>query len=187
MFKLDLKIAIRNLLKNKVYAAINIGGLALGLTSCLLLMLYAIYESSYDQQFKNSSHIYQAMINLKDESGNVTRTIDLSQNVLLDALKQEFPEVEFGSRNTDSYKRLVANGENSLKLENRYADPDFLRLCDFEFISGHPTKALNDPNSIILTETAAKRIFGTADAINQKIRFENQADLKVTGEQVCFY
>ncbi len=181
MFKLNLKIALRNLYKNKVYSAINIGGLALGLTSCLLLMLYVIYEASYDKQFKNSPNIYQAMINLKDESGNFVRTIDLSQNVMLAALKQDFPEVEFGSRSTDSYKRLVANGNNSLKLDNRYVDPDFLKLFGFKFISGHPTKALNDPNSIVLTETAARRIFGKIDVINQKIRFENQVDLNVTG------
>ena len=83
MFKLSLKITLRNLFKNKVYAAINIGGLALGLTSSLLLMLYATYEWSYDKQFKNSDHIYQAMINLQDKGGNVIRTIDQSQNVML--------------------------------------------------------------------------------------------------------
>jgi putative ABC transport system permease protein len=180
MFKLNLKIAFRNLFKNKVYSAINIGGLALGLTSCLLLMLYATYEWGYDKQFKNSSHIYQAMINLQDKSGNVIRTIDQSQNVILAALKQDFPEVAYGARSTSSYKRLVAHNEQSLKLESRYVDPDFLRLFDYEFISGNPIKALNDPNSIVLTETAAKKIFGKTAVLNQQVRFENQVDLKVT-------
>ena len=180
MFKLNLKIALRNLFKNKVYAAINIGGLALGLTSSLLLMLYATYEWSYDKQFKNSNHIYQAMINLQDKSGNVIRTIDQSQNVMLAALKQEFPEVDFGARATSSYKRLVATKEQSLKLQSRYVDQDFLQLFDYEFISGNPAKALNDPNSIVLTETAANKIFGKTDVLNQTVRFENQVDLKVT-------
>jgi putative ABC transport system permease protein len=180
MFKLNLKIALRNLFKNKIYSAINIGGLALGLTACLLLMLYATYEWGYDKQFKNSSHIYQAMINLQDKSGNVIRTIDQSQNVMLASLKQEFPEVDYGARATSSYKRLVASAEQSLKLESRYVDPDFLKLFDYEFISGNPAKALSDPNSIVLTETAAKKIFGTTDVLNQKVRFENQTDLKVT-------
>ena len=180
MFKLNLKIAFRNLFKNKVYTAINIGGLALGLTSCLLLMLYATYEWGYDRQFKNSPHTYQAMINLNNEHGNVIRTIDQSQNVMLIALKEEFPEVQFGSRVTDVYKRLVVSGEQSLKLNNRYADPDFLKLFDYDFIYGNPAKALNDPNSIVLTETAARRMFGKTDVINQKVRFENQTDLKVT-------
>lgn len=180
MFKLNLKIAWRNLWKNKVYAAINICGLAIGLTSCLLLLLYAGYEWGYDRQFKNSPHIYQAMINLNDQKGKVIRTINQSQNVMLAALKEEFPEVLYGARITDVYKRLVANGEGNLKLDSRYVDPDFLKLFDYHFISGNPTKALNDPNSIVLTETAAKRIFGTTDVLNQKVRFENQVDLKVT-------
>lgn len=181
MFRLNLKIALRNLFRNKVYAAINISGLAIGLTSCLLLLLYAGYEWGYDRQFKNSPDIYQAMINLNDQQGTVIRTIDQSQNVMLASLKEEFPDVLYGARITSAYKRLVANGEESLKLDSRYVDPDFLKLFDFQFISGNPTKALNDPNSIVLTETAAKRIFGTADVLNQKVRFENQADLKVTG------
>lgn len=181
MFKLNLKIALRNLFRNKVYAAINIGGLAIGLTSCLLLLLYAGYEWGYDRQFKNSPHIYQAMINLNGQNGEVIRTIEQSQNVMLSTLKQEYPDVLYGSRVTDVYKRLVASGEESLKLNSRYVDPDFLKLFDFHFISGNPTKALNQPNSIVLTETAAKRIFGTTDVLNEKVRFENQADLKVTG------
>lgn len=180
MFKLNLKIAWRNLLRNKVYAAINIGGLAIGLTSCLLLMFYAAYEWGYDRQFKNSPHIYQAMINLNDQNGTVMRTIDQSQNVLLAALKEEFPDVLYGTRITDVYKRLVANGQEHLKLNSRYVDPDFLRLFNYDFISGNASKALNDPNSIILTETAAKKIFGKTDVLNQKVRFENQVDLKVT-------
>lgn len=181
MFRLNLKIALRSLFRNKVYAAINISGLAIGLTSCLLLLLYAGYEWGYDRQFKNSPHIYQAMINLNDQKGEVIRTINQSQNVMLAALKEEFPEVLYGTRITDVYKRLVANGQESLKLDSRYVDPDFLKLFDYHFISGNPIKALNDPNSIVLTETAAKRIFGTTDVLNQKVRFENQVDLKVTG------
>jgi len=181
MFKLNLKIAFRNLFRNRSYAAINICGLALGLTSCLLLMLYATYEWSYDKQCKNSAHIYQAMINLNDENGNVIRTIDQSQNVMLASLKEEFSEVQYGTRTTDVYKRLVVSGNQSLKLDNRYADPDFLKLFDYEFIYGNPAKALNNPNSVVLTESAANRIFGKSDVINKNIRFENQADLKVTG------
>ncbi|TCD26272.1 ABC transporter permease [Pedobacter psychrodurus] len=180
MFQLNLKIALRNLFRNKVYAIINIGGLAIGLTSCLLLLLYAGYEWGYDKQFKNSPHIYQAMINLNGQNGEVMRTIDQSQNVMLGALKQEFPEVIYGARVTDVYKRLVANGEESLKLSSRYVDADFLQLFNYDFISGNPSKALTDPNSIILTQTAAKRIFGKTDVLNQKVRFENQVDLKVT-------
>ncbi|RZK43146.1 MAG: FtsX-like permease family protein [Pedobacter sp.] len=180
MFRLNLKIALRNLFKNKVYATINILGLAIGLTSCLLLLLYANYEWGYDKQFKSSEHIYQALVNLKDANGNVSRTINQTQNVLLKTLKEDYSEVEAGSRITDPYKMLVSNGDNALKLTNRYVDPDFLELFDFQFISGNPQRALSDPNSIVLTASSAMKIFGRTDVINQSIRFENLADLKVT-------
>lgn len=180
MFKLNLRIAIRNLIKNKVYSAINIGGLAIGLSSCLLLMLYATYEWGYDKQFKNAPYIYQVMINLQDKNGDVIRTIDLTQNVMSTALKEEFPEVIYSSRTTNASQRLVTTNQQSLKLNSRYVDPSFLKVFDYQFISGNPAKALNDPNSIILTETAAKRLFGTTDVLNQKLLFENQVNLKVT-------
>lgn len=180
MFKLNFKIAFRNLWKNKSSSLINIGGLAIGLSSCLLLMLYARYEWNFDKQFKNADHTYQAMTNLYDGNGNTMRTIGLSANILASTLKEEFPGIKHIARTTDLYKRLLTNGNNSFKINSRYADPDFLKVFDFQFISGNPEKALNDPNSILLTATTAKRLFGTTDVLNRTIKFENQADLKVT-------
>lgn len=159
---------------------INIGGLAIGLSSCLLLMLYAGYEWGYDKQYKNAGQIYQAMVNAYDENGQVVRTHGYTQNVLAEALKNDFPGVGHVSRTTDSYPRLVASGLNSIKFDSRYADADFLKIFDYQFISGNPEKALVEPNSIVLTEKTAKRLFGTADVLNKTLKFENQADLKVT-------
>lgn len=180
MFKLNFKIAFRNLWKNKSSSVINIGGLAIGLSSCLLLMLYARYEWDFDKQFKNADHTYQAMTNLYDGNGNTMRTIGLSANILASTLKEEFPGITHIARTTDLYKRLLTNGNNSFKIDSRYADPDFLKVFDFQFISGNPEKALNDPNSILLTAATAKRLFGTTDVLNRTIKFENQADLKIT-------
>lgn len=159
---------------------INICGLAVGLSSCLLLMLYACYEWNFDKQFKNADQTYQAMTNLYDENGNTLRTIGFSANILAATLQEEFPGITHIARTTDSYKRLLTNGNNSFKIESRYADPDFLKVFDFQFISGNPEKALSDPNSILLTETTAKRLFGTTDVLNKTLKFENQAELKVT-------
>ncbi|HEY0175865.1 MAG TPA: ABC transporter permease, partial [Pedobacter sp.] len=181
MFRLNFKIALRNLWKNRASSLINIGGLAIGLSACLLLLLYADYEWNYDKQFKDHDRIYQAMTNLYDGNGHITRTIDLTQNVLAAALKEEFPEVEHTARTTNLYKRVMATGDSQLKIESRYADPDFLKIFNYQFISGSPEKALNGPNSIILTERTAKRLFGTSDALNKTLKFEDQAVLKVTG------
>ena len=181
MFKLNFKIALRSLMRYKSVSLINVAGLGIGISSCLLLLLYVSYESSYDKHFKESGTLYQAMINLYDVDGGVLRTIDQTQNVLAASLKSEFPDVEESARLTDSYPRLLQAGENSVKLSSRYADPNILKLFDFTFLSGSPHKALDDPGSVVLTESVAIQLFGRAQALNKTVRFENQVDLKVSG------
>ena len=181
MFRLNFKIALRSLMRYKSVSLINIAGLGIGISSCLLLLLYVSYESSYDRHFKDSGKLYQVMINLYDVDGGVLRTIDQTQNVLSASLKSEFPEVEESGRLTDSYPRLLKAGENSVKLSSRYADPSVLKLFDFTFLSGSPFKALDDPNSVILTECVALQLFGSAQVLNETIRFEDQVELKVSG------
>jgi putative ABC transport system permease protein len=181
MFRLNFKIALRSLMRYKSVSLINIAGLGIGISSCLLLLLYVSYESSYDRHLKDSGKLYQAMINLYDVDGGVLRTIDQTQNVLAASLKSEFPDVEESARLTDSYPRLLQAGENSVKLSSRYADPSVLKLFDFKFLSGNSVKALDDPNSVILTESVAMQLFGSAQVLNRSVRFEDQVDLKVSG------
>lgn len=82
MFKLNLKIALRNLWKNKTSSFINISGLAIGLAACLLLLLYVSYEWNYDKHGKNAAHIYQVMTNFRDLNGNIDRTSWSSGNTI---------------------------------------------------------------------------------------------------------
>jgi putative ABC transport system permease protein len=181
MFKLNFKIAFRNILKNKSSSIINVAGLAIGLSSCLLLLLYAKYEWNYDRQFKDSRQIHQVMTNIYNEKQNVVRTINLSANSIAATLKEKFPDIEKIARTTDSYKRLLKHQNNSFKIESRYADPDFLKIFDYKFVAGNPDQALRDPNSIIITESLAMRLFGTKEALNKILNFEDQVNLKVTG------
>lgn len=180
MFKLNLKIAFRNLLKHKTASLINISGLAIGLAASLLLLLYVQYQWSYDKQFGNSENTYHLMVNFYGTDKSITGTTPQVSNVLPLVLKEESPEIENISRVLWASRRLVANGQNSFKIEGRYADPDLLRIFKFDYLSGNPDKAFDDPNSIVLTETTAKRLFGSADVLNKTVRFENQANLKVT-------
>jgi putative ABC transport system permease protein len=143
--------------------------------------MYTGYEWNYDKRFKNSDQIYQAMTNIYDANGNSIRTIELTANVLSATMKADFPELQHISRTTDIYKRLLATDNNSFKIESRYADPDFLKVFHTQFLSGNPELALMDQHSIILTEGTAKRLFGTTEALNKTLKFENQVDLKVTG------
>lgn len=180
MYSLNFKIALRNLLRNKTASLINVSGLAIGLAACLLLLLYVSYEWNYDRHYKNAENIYQVMVNFNAGEEKSSRTGEQTPNVLAATLKEEAPEIGQVSRITRSVKRLLANGKNTFKVEGRYADPELLRIFDYQFLSGDPATALSDPHSIVLTESTAKRLFGSTDVQNKTLRFENQVDMKVS-------
>jgi len=181
MFKLNLKIALRNLWKHKTSSVINVVGLAIGLASCLLLLLYVSYEWGFDKQFKGSEKVYQVMTNFVDAKGNIKGTVDLTSNAIAQVIKQEIPDVEAISRISNNGQQLIANGESSFKKESKYADPDILKIFKYDFIAGNPVTALNTPKSVVLTERMAKLLFKDGDALNKSIRYNNEVDLKVTG------
>jgi putative ABC transport system permease protein len=181
MFKLNFKIALRNIWKNKTSSIINIVGLAIGLASCLLLMLYVSYEWSFDKKFKGSENVYQVMTNFIDAKGNFQGTVDLTSNAIAQVIKQEIPDIDAISRISNNGEQLIAYGENSFKKESKYADPDVLKIFNYEFIAGNPLTALNTPHSVILTEQMAHLLFKNGDALNKSIRYNNEADLTVTG------
>jgi putative ABC transport system permease protein len=178
MFKLNLKIALRNLWKNKGFSLINIGGLAIGLASCLMLMLYVNYEWSYDKQYKDIDKIYQAKLNLLF-NGKLATTAAVP-NKLAGAVLQEVPGVKLAARISDQIDaKLISRGQNKFKLKSFYVDPSFIKILDFKFLSGNAESALSEPNSIVLTEAAAKKLFGKEDPIGQSLKWDNQKELKV--------
>lgn len=178
MFKLNFKIALRNLLKHRMGSLINIIGLAVGLAASLMLMLYIVYEWNYDRQFKNAEGIYKLMVNFHENKA-ITASVEQIPDAVAGALKQEMPEVEHIARMVWPGNRIVANGQNVLKIRGRYVDPELLKIFNYEYISGNE-EALNEPNSIMLTETAAIKLFGNTNVLNKNVKFENQVDLKVT-------
>ncbi|MEJ5995780.1 ABC transporter permease [Pedobacter sp. Du54] len=179
MLKLNLKIALRNLWKNKGFSLINIGGLAIGLASCLMLMLYVNYEWSYDKQYKNLDNIYFAKLNLKF-NGNIVSTGALP-NKLAAAALQEIPGIKNAARMADeNNNRLFSREQHKFKLKSQYVDPAFIEILSYHFIAGDKNTALNDPNSIILTESAAKKLFGNVDPIGESVKWDNLRPLKVS-------
>ncbi|WP_316803636.1 ABC transporter permease [Pedobacter nototheniae] len=181
MLKLNFKVAFRNLLRHKTNSIINISGLSIGLAASILLLLYVEYQWNFDKQFGNTKNIYHLMLNFYGANKNVISTGSQAPNVLPPLLKEQNPEIENISRILWESNRLLANGQNSFKIAGRYADPDFLKIFRFDYLSGNPDKAFDDPNSIILTESTARRLFGKTEVLNKTIRFENQVNLKVTG------
>ena len=179
MFFINFKIALRNLRRNKGFSLINIGGLAIGLTSCLLLLLYVNYEYSYDRQYKAVDRIYVAELNHKTDG--TVKTYPYTPNKLAAAGLQELPGVEAACRVTSNgSNRLFIRDNNKFKLNTLTADPAFVKIFDYDVKSGNIASALNDPNSVILTATAAKKFFGDQNAVGQSLKWDNRVWVKVT-------
>jgi len=181
MFTLNLKIALRNLWRNKVSSFINVIGLGIGLAACLILLIYVSYEWKFDKQSKNSADIYVAMTNISDNNGKIFMTFDGTTTALAPLIKQKIPEVKYVGRMDYGGKGLIANGQNSFKKQSRFVEPDILRIYDYHFVYGNSELALNNPHSVILTETMAMTLFGTTNVLNRSVLYFNRFNLKVTG------
>ncbi|RZK56719.1 MAG: ABC transporter permease [Pedobacter sp.] len=180
MFKLNLKIALRNLWKNKTSSFINVIGLAIGLAACLMLLLYVTYEWNFDKQATNSANVYTTVTNIVGEKNKIIGTFEGSTNAFGPAIKQDIPEIVNVARMDYGRKNLISNGDNSFKKNSKFAEPDIFKIYDYQFIHGDAKTALSNPNSVVLTETTAKILFGKTDVINETVRFKDEVNLKVT-------
>lgn len=179
MFKLNLKIALRNLWKNKGFTLINIGGLGIGLASCMILLLYVAYEWGYDKQFTNFDKTYVVYNNQKTPTEIFS--FPATPGILALDVKQKVPGIERIARSDDPTDRLVSYKRNNFKKASLFADADFLQIFDYKVFKGNPSEFLKNPNSIILTETLAKNLFGNEDPLNKILRLDNSEELKVEG------
>ena len=180
MFKNYLKTAIRTLRKQKMYTLINIGGLAVGIACCLLIVLFVIDELSYDQHHKDSDRIYRAYVDLKfgDMDGNMA----VMPAPLAPTLMSDYPEVEVAARfrGAGNYLLKVSQGDENIE-ENRvvFADKEIFDLFTFEVIEGDPIQGLSAPNTLVLTKSRAERYFPGESPIGKTLILDNEDTYKV--------
>jgi putative ABC transport system permease protein len=177
MFKLNLKIALRNLWKNKGFSLINIGGLAIGLASCMVLLMYVVYEFGYDKESKNYSTTYVAFTNM--EANGKVNSWAWTPAVLAPALKEKFTKVVNSSRSSYPSGSLISYGDKKIKNRAIFADPSFVKILGFKFLSGSEDQALQNINSVILTESLANKLFGNENPINKIVKLDNNEPLTV--------
>ncbi|TCC89911.1 ABC transporter permease [Pedobacter hiemivivus] len=177
MFRLNLKIAWRNLWKNKGYTLINAGGLAIGLASCMLLLLYVSYEWTYDKQFSNYDKTYIVFNN--STTPNEVFTWKWTPRVLAREIREKIPGVAHVSRSSFPEEKLISYGRKNIKKNVVFADTEFLKILDYKIVKGNADKVLQDVNTIILTESTARSLFGNEDPINKMVKLENLEALKV--------
>jgi len=181
MFRLNLKIALRNLWRNRTSSVINIIGLSAGLSACLLLLLYVNYEMNFDRHFKDADKIYQVMTNFQDASGKITSTGGSPGDGVPLTIKAKIPEVDVIARIGGGDQSIISNDQKRFKRKDLFADPEILKIFNYDFIVGNSSTALNMPNAVILTAETAQLLFGTTDVLNKTVRYKNARDLKVTG------
>ncbi|GAA4311234.1 ABC transporter permease [Mucilaginibacter gynuensis] len=180
MFKNYIRSAWRNIKKHKGFSFLNAGGLALGMASCMLLLLYSAYHLGYDRQFKDSESIYIVENNQKGD-GKIY-TFPATPAPMAGALKNTVPGVEKAARIT-SYNAggLLGYKDNSLRKDGLFADNDLFGILSYRFIKGNPNRALTQPNSIVITADLAKALFGNDDPMNKMITRNNKTQLMVSG------
>lgn len=180
----NLKIAIRSLLKQKVYTFINVMGLAVGIASCLLIVLFVQNEFSYDKFFQDHERVYRMVLERKYPNHSTFYAV--VPHSFEGVIGRDFPEVEesvnvFGFNNFQlSYKN---DRDERIQFDEEFvlaSDSSFLRVFSFPLIKGNRDEALKLANEILLTESAAKRYFGDADPIGKTLSAPQQ-DFKVVG------
>jgi len=178
MIKNYLKIAWRNMLKNKLYSVINIGGLAIGMAVSFMLLLYVYNELSFDKFNTNSDRLYWMMRN--QPSNGEINTGTATPVPLAPAILKDFPEVDKAARSNWAYDYLVNYKEKALKISTMSADASILDMFTFDFIYGDKHTALSDQSSVIITQSSAKAIFGDINPVGQVIKFNSQYPMKVS-------
>ena len=174
MLKNYLKIAWRNLLRNKTFSIINIAGLAIGLACFLVIALYVLDELSYDRFNTNADRIYR--INTDIRFGGSEMHAAETSDMMGQVLKKDYPQVEQYTRiyNNAGYK-LIKKGNSFIKEQNvANVDSTFFDVFTFSAIEGNTHRALDGPNTVVVTESAAKKYFGTTDVIGKTIETQTQ-------------
>jgi putative ABC transport system permease protein len=181
MIKNYFKIAFRNLRKNLGFTTINIIGLAIGLASCLMIMLYVSDELSFDKFHPKADRIYRIHTDIKFAGKEME--LAFSSDPIGETLKKDYPQVE-------QYVRLAPNGNTLVKKGNEsfnepnvlFADSTFFGVFSYKLLSGNPTTVLAEPNALAISKKLAEKYFGSVqNAMNQTLILENTMHCKVAG------
>lgn len=174
MIKNYFKTAWRNLLKSKTFSAINIFGLAIGIAAFLLIVNYLRFEYSYDDMQVNKTRIYRVPMKVAEKDGKV-QTFAFTYPAVAPAMKKDFPEVEEAVR----FRRrggIVKYGDTKV-VENGsiyFADPSVFKVFTFSFLKGNAKTAFTELNDAVITESTAKKYFGSEDPVGKALNFNNE-------------
>ncbi|MCE7065608.1 ABC transporter permease [Dyadobacter sp. CY326] len=177
-----IKIAWRNLRKHKFYSFLNIFGLALGLSSCLLITLYVLDELSYDKSFANADRIFR--VNSDIRYGGSDMSLAVAPDPLAFTMKKDYPQIEQAVRLRENGSQLVRRAEvaENFKENNVYfADSTFFKVFSVPLLMGDREKALKDPHTVVISASNAVKYFGKQNPLGKPLIVDNSETYTVTG------
>jgi putative ABC transport system permease protein len=178
VLKHHLKFAIRNLIRDKGYSLINIAGLAIGMAVCILILLWARYQFTYNKFHENIDELY--WVATWYQLGDAVSPIMGSPPALAPALSDDYPEIVNATRYY-RYSGLVKHEEKHFREAIKMVDPCFLEMFTFSLVKGDSQSALSQPYSLVITEKTAEKYFGDEDPVGKTLRVDNKCDFTVTG------
>ena len=180
MFRNYIKIAWRTLWRNKGYSALNIFGLAIGITCAILILLWVEDELSFDSVFPKKDQVYYVPTNQKFD-GEWRTVFQATPGPLAKVMKEEIPGIVGSSRSLGA-DVLFEVGDNSINKFGRLADPDFLEIFSLSFVEGNLKNALEKPHGIVLSQETATHLYGEGtSALGKVVRVNDGVDYTVTG------
>ncbi len=180
MLKNYLKTAYRNLVKNKFYTAINIVGLAVGIATCLLILLYVSDELSFDRYNTQAQRIYRVNNEIKFGDNHVDLAV--APSLMGTTMVKEIPEVEQYTRIQWHGSLLIKKGNENLREDHvAYGDSTLFEVFTLPMISGDPKTALREPHSLVISEKIAKKYFNSIDPVGKEMIINDSLNYKITG------
>jgi len=181
MFKNYLTVAVRNILRNKVYSAINIAGLSVGMACTMLILLWVQLELSFDRYHENADRIYRLAADI--EIGEMRGRYAVSSLPIGPTLQGDYPEVLRAVRFYPHDRKLLVHYKDKKFLEDGiiYTEDSIFDVFTFPLVSGDPKTVLATADSLVITEAMAEKYFGSENPIGKILKVEDKVDLKVTG------
>ncbi|GLU53542.1 ABC transporter permease [Dyadobacter frigoris] len=181
MIKSYFKIAWRNIVRNKAFSAINIVGLALGIAACILILQYVAFELSFDNFHANGDQIYRVRQDRYNE-GKLSTEWAAGAFAVGNSFKEAYPEVEDYVKLINRGSMVLDHGERSFKVEKVYiSSSSFFSVFSYPLINGNPKTALTETNTVVLSASVAKKLFGSENPVGKIIQINKRKSAKVTG------
>ena len=184
MIKNYLQITFRNLKRHKGFSFINIAGLATGMAAFVLIILFIQNEMSFDSHHEHRADIYRVLLDARVADQDILTTT--SPAVMAPQFLQEFPEIAAAVRVNAYSADVLITVENEPYYESNYfmADSSVFDIFTMPFVAGDPATALNRPNTMVISESIARKYFGDDDPMGQTVRYDNRVDYEITGVMV---